>query len=336
MNSDQDQPKKIASSSSKVRPWHIALILFLIVLIWIGGWILIDLNVASEATRGQFGDKFGAVNSLFSGLAFAGIILTLLLQREDLSLQRIEIENAKHELEKQNLTLRRQRFENTFFQLITLHLDIVDKLRISSFGQREAFTYFISLMTEKSPEFRVFAAIKKLSREEFHKLKSTKTIPDALLSQLDEDEKTFINDDLKSGLVNISKFEDTDLHFHTDLLNKNYAIAHEKSRDKLSHYFRNLYNTLRFIDESEDANAEQKRMYARTLRAQLSDEELTAILYNCTAIVTSRAKLELGYPKMTRLVHKYDLLQNLNKSSLIHDQHYQVFVDRCVGLESAK
>jgi len=37
--------------------------------------------------RGQFGDMFGAVNSLFSGLAFFGIIITLFLQRKDLQVQ---------------------------------------------------------------------------------------------------------------------------------------------------------------------------------------------------------------------------------------------------------
>ena len=38
--------------------------------------------------RGQIGDMFGVVNTLFSGLAFAGVIYTLLLQRHELELQR--------------------------------------------------------------------------------------------------------------------------------------------------------------------------------------------------------------------------------------------------------
>lgn len=47
---------------------------------------------------GQFGDMFGAVNTLFSGLAFAGIIYTILLQRNELSLQRKELEDTRAEL----------------------------------------------------------------------------------------------------------------------------------------------------------------------------------------------------------------------------------------------
>jgi hypothetical protein len=49
-------------------------------------------------TRGQFGDVFGAVNSLFSGFAFAGLIYAILLQREDLELQRKELEMTRKEL----------------------------------------------------------------------------------------------------------------------------------------------------------------------------------------------------------------------------------------------
>lgn len=48
--------------------------------------------------RGQFGDVFGAVNALFSGLAFAGLIFAILLQREDLELQRQELTLTRHEL----------------------------------------------------------------------------------------------------------------------------------------------------------------------------------------------------------------------------------------------
>ena len=82
-----------------------------------------------ENERGTFGDQFGAVNALFSGLAFAGLIYTIILQRHDLKLQRRdlrlqreelaltrkEMEEQTAEFEKQNETLKIQRFENTFF-----------------------------------------------------------------------------------------------------------------------------------------------------------------------------------------------------------------------------
>lgn len=52
------------------------------------------------AIRGQFGDSFGAINALFSGLAFAGVIFTILLQRNELALQRQELEDTRAELKR--------------------------------------------------------------------------------------------------------------------------------------------------------------------------------------------------------------------------------------------
>jgi hypothetical protein len=39
----------------------------------------------------SFGDSFGVLTSLFSGLAFAGMIITILLQKDELQLQRDEL-----------------------------------------------------------------------------------------------------------------------------------------------------------------------------------------------------------------------------------------------------
>lgn len=57
-------------------------------------WLL-DWNA-----RGTFGDMFGAVNALFSGLAFAGIIYAIYLQTKELKLQRKELEQTRIELER--------------------------------------------------------------------------------------------------------------------------------------------------------------------------------------------------------------------------------------------
>lgn len=50
--------------------------------------------------RGTFGDMFGAVNTLFSGLAFAGVIYAIFLQSQELELQRKELELTRSELSK--------------------------------------------------------------------------------------------------------------------------------------------------------------------------------------------------------------------------------------------
>lgn len=48
--------------------------------------------------RASFGEMFGAVNALFAGLAFAGILFALHLQRRELVVQREELQAQREEL----------------------------------------------------------------------------------------------------------------------------------------------------------------------------------------------------------------------------------------------
>jgi hypothetical protein len=87
-----------------------------IVALWIASgpllaWVFPDLQ-----ERSQIGDSFGLINALFSGLALAGVIVAILLQREELRLQRKELEETRAELkrqadaaEKQEAALEKQR-----------------------------------------------------------------------------------------------------------------------------------------------------------------------------------------------------------------------------------
>jgi hypothetical protein len=60
---------------------------------------------------GTFGDSFGVLTALFSGLAFAGLVYTILLQR-------IELKETREVLKEQSESLRTQAMEATFFQLL--------------------------------------------------------------------------------------------------------------------------------------------------------------------------------------------------------------------------
>ena len=86
----------------KKKPKNYILIklIFLVVLIWaLSAW-LIMFFVSEWSERGTFGDLFGAVNALFSGLAFAVLIYTIILQREEIKENRREIVLNRKELQK--------------------------------------------------------------------------------------------------------------------------------------------------------------------------------------------------------------------------------------------
>jgi len=72
---------------------------------------------------GVFGDSFGILTSLFSGIAIVLIFMTMLLQKKELA-------SVKKQFEVQNTTLKKQNFENTFFQLLRLRNETASTLEI--------------------------------------------------------------------------------------------------------------------------------------------------------------------------------------------------------------
>jgi len=208
-------------------------------------------NVTSNGFA-EFGDSYGALNTLFSGLAFAGIIISLYIQSKDLKLNREDLKLTRDELELtrgeirgqteqleaqanymklQNEQIVKQSFESTFFQMLNLHNEITRSMIIESFtGEdivgRKAFKKFISMYYYKQ-EDSIRAAI-------------------------------------KTGRDN--SFEGF------------YSEFYEEHQDSLGHYFRNVYQILKLIDNSD---IKDKKNYTNILRAQLSTYELAMLLLNC-------------------------------------------------------
>jgi hypothetical protein len=67
------------------------------------------------AKRGQFGDLFGVVNALFSGLAIAGVVYTVLVQQEQLSAQLEQLTLTREDLAltREEMRLARQEVKRT-------------------------------------------------------------------------------------------------------------------------------------------------------------------------------------------------------------------------------
>lgn len=96
-------------------------------------WFLVGLlpvavfpgSATSFNAAGTFGDSFGVVNSLFSALAFAGVIVTMILQTEELKLQRRELDETQEELRR---SAQAQEASERMFTL-TAHLNGLNVLR---------------------------------------------------------------------------------------------------------------------------------------------------------------------------------------------------------------
>jgi len=107
----------------------------------------------SIASAGTFGDSFGVLNSLFTGLGFAGLLITIFLQREDLKLTRLELSDTRAEIKLQSQTFRQQQFEESFYRLLSLYKENLAQLSIKSEVEPGVRIYGIDALNLRQQKF---------------------------------------------------------------------------------------------------------------------------------------------------------------------------------------
>lgn len=83
----------------------------IVLLLWIATPFFVGHLYAKTDERGKFGDLFGTINSLFSGLAFAGLFYTVHLQAKQLRIQNMELKVQRQELRLQREEMKASRTE---------------------------------------------------------------------------------------------------------------------------------------------------------------------------------------------------------------------------------
>lgn len=90
--------KKNKNDETDNTGWIICFAIIICLLLWIVGmllshWYAEKYFIVSEGDNPQalFGDSFGAVNALISAFAFAGVIVAIFIQRNELRLQRKDL-----------------------------------------------------------------------------------------------------------------------------------------------------------------------------------------------------------------------------------------------------
>jgi len=234
-------------------------------------WGLVWIVLYPLEDRGTIGDMFGVVNALFSGLAFIGIIYTILLQsrelqlqRRELSLTRAEIEGQKLQLMAQNETLRRESFEHTFFALLRLQNDILGSMDLRGADGQPV---------RGRDCFRVFCKRFRMCYSEY-----VDRHPDA---------------------------------GEAERINAAYMRFFDESQAELEHYFRSLYNTVKFVKISD---VRERRFYTNLIRSQLSSYELVLLFYSCLS--------DFGRPKFKPLLEEFSLLEALPRALLINSREH--------------
>ena len=167
---------------------------------------------------GVFGDSFGVITSLFTGLAFAGIFITLKYQRSELALQRKDLEIARgeykltrDEMKQARLDAQEQATERTFYNMLNIYNDLIVNLEFVHLKQ--------SKITQSG--VRCFSCYLDSIEQVYGKLLIVGKNED-LLEKCD--------------------------HIYSEFYNQHHAL--------LGHYFRYLYRLFKYIDEETGNKSE--------------------------------------------------------------------------------
>jgi len=226
-----------------------------------------------------FGDYLGGVlNPIFALAALFALLYTIYLQSTELRNSASQLKKSADALDSQNDVLKKQSFESTFFQLLRLYNEIVDELKVNS----------------RDPFIKRHGNISEYENR------------NAIL---------YLSNVLKEKYIEKVRRGDFSDLSEVDAVSQEYDKFYGQYAQHLGHYFRTMYNILKFIDSSE-IKEEDKPIYANLLRAQLSKQELALLLYNCVSLY--------GRKKMLPLVRKYRLLKHVEDDSLADAGHIRL------------
>lgn len=258
--------------------------------IFVAGFWLISLITilifGNVSKTGAFGDSFGPVTALFSGLAFAGIVITLYLQRGDLRLQRKMLEaqhnelratneqlsGQKEQMRVQNKFIEKQNFEATFFRMLQNFYSLIDGIDHDIVTRRRKGSELeksINTLTGRD-------ALKHFSERLYY----------AVITPEEEQ-------------PNNKNKEMTDLYTWE---NRYYELYNFLDSD-ISVYFRNLYNLILYVHSDETISQGEKYRYIKLIRATLSPYECLLIFLN--------GQTKYARENMLPLIHTYSLLKHL-------------------------
>jgi hypothetical protein len=236
-----------------------------------------------QAVWGQFGDYVGGIlNPLFSITALFALLYTIALQSKELRFSAKQLKRSAIALDAQKNLIEKQTFERTFFSLLDQFNGVVRDMQTTE-----------NSMSRSERGFEVHK----------NKTNGRECIKNMLFS-------------LKISLENVSRgnYNDTDLSG----IDHEYSEFYLANGHQLGHYFRTVYNIIKFVDNSS-LSAEEKKFYTNLVRAQLSKYELGLIFYNCIS--------RYGKDKFMPLVIKYNLLKHL-EDDVLRDKSDRIILEQ--------
>lgn len=205
-------------------------------------------------------------------MTFFGVIVTI-------ALQKLELRAAREEYKKSADALGTQAVENTFFNMVNLHHKITSEIRFNTNGFKIETTSLANGEKHRDSKDPKYIEIKK----------EDNLVTSGSLS-------------FQYCIIFISRYAET----NEDVV-RLYKYIQNKQNNIFGHYFRNLYQIIKFIDEHAELSQDSKNKYLGILRAQLSRNELSVLYLNCMGNMVDEGQFR-------KLLIKYHLLEHMSIS----------------------
>lgn len=248
---------------------------------------------------GTYGDSYGSLNTLFSGLAFSVLIISLFLQRNELQLQRKEIAAQRGEIEKSNEIAEQQR-------TITEQQKHLNEQQVNDAKVQSFYTLLFKFLDEKARK------IENLELARASKARGNYVFDYFLQGAIQRIKAAY----LYADSIENEPYEELYLIFE-DLIQD----GHKLSRNTLveNEYFEYICFILRFIEEHENLG-----IVDTAIKIFVSYQTINEM--SCMFLVSLEDEELKGY------ITKYALLRKFNTYE--GDKHLLALVDRTLGEKS--
>lgn len=293
------------------------------------------LSIVSFRDTGQIGDTIGGITSPF--LSFFGSILVYLA----LKAQIVANDKIQTQFDDQKKIDYKQNFENTFFNMLTIHHDIVKNIDFNThsfYENADNLQVYISqhnnnLLRSTFPNDKKYNSrdVFKISLDFLRYLIQEDLMLEHQLNRPNEDIifMRLYDNQLRVRLNDFSQiFNSSNITFLGISENTRFQSIYDGIYFKLStdfgHYFRNLYRIIKMVDEkkfSDNPIEDYKIKYSYTsiVRAQLSDDEIVWLFFNCLS--------DKGSEKFKPLLEKYSILKIINKDNETYNFYTKFYED---------
>jgi hypothetical protein len=265
-----------------------ALVIAFFVFFWKQGGVntALQANTSLLSNLGSF--LSGTVGITWSLASVIFFYLALQEQRSDVKTNQDALKQQIEEMKEtktiyleQSDILKTQTFENTFYQLLQLYSNAVRDL-----------SYSIGGYPQRTSNGKDVFTVWKQILDQFSK----GSTPDSTQDQ-------------SGGWIEYPSIPFGSFEEITEALGTRYLQLYSEYENTLNHYFRQLYHILKYVHLSSLITDERRNFYTTLVRAQLSQNELYAIIYNSMLP-------GYGNPKFLFLIKQYNLVKNFNPDTI--------------------